>query len=211
MKRKAEPVLNCTKTEPAKINKLAIKVQKGMTDNAATFPGTTAEVTQLGTDQAALAALIGLAKGNHTFIDQRNEKAVVVFEELKDLLTPVSKAAAGSKAIIDLSGFPISQDPSPQAIPEQVVIKRIVDGPEALSAKIFIESLKQNRLTYTVRMTTVAGAPDNDPSWKVVLQTTNSRELVIPNLVHNQDVYFSVNASNARGKGIFSKAMLFTA
>ena len=60
-------------------------------------------------------------------------------------------------------------------------------------------------------MTTVANASPEDPSWKVVLQTTSSRKLIIPNLVRNQDVYFDVNASNARGIGKFSDAMVYSA
>lgn len=211
MKKITKAVILCTARAVVKLNKLALKVKNDMTANAGTFPGTTALVTTLSNNQALLATYIANAKGNTTVKNQRDEQAALVLADLQALLAPVNNVAKGNTAIIALSGFPNSADPTPQAIPGKVVIKRIVDGETTLSAKIFIESLKQNRLTYTVRMTTVAGAGVNDPSWKVVLQTTSSYKLIIPNLTHNQDIYIDVCAANAHGTGLFSDPMSFSA
>lgn len=211
MKKITIAVILCSVKAYVKLNKLALKVKNAMTLNASTFPGTAALVTTLGTDQGLFATYIAGAKGNTTIANQRNEQAPIILADLKALLIPVNAVAKGNSAIIALSGFPNSADPTPQSIPAQVVIKRIEDGPTSLSAKIFIESLKQSHLTYTVRTTTVAGAGVNDPSWKVVLQTTSSRKLIIPNLTHLQEIYVDVSASNAHGTGLYSDPMAFNA
>ena len=106
-----------------------------------------------------------------------------------------------------MSGFLSSIDPAPQPIPNKAVIKRIVKGETDLYAKIYIESLKQRNLMYTVRITTVAGAPVNDPSWKTALQTYSLKKLVLSDLILLQDIYISVNASNTAGMGIFSDSI----
>ena len=211
MKKITKAVILCTVKAIISLNKLAIKVKTAMTTNASTFPGTAPLVATLNTDQAVFAGYIANAKGNSTIKNQRDQQAVLVLADLQALLAPVNTVAKGNVAIIALSGFPNSADPTPQSIPVQVVIKKVVDGATSLSAKIFIVSLKQPRLTYTVRTTTIAGAGVNDPSWKIVLTTTSMRTLIIPNLVHNQEIYIDICASNAHGTGLFSDPMSFSA
>ncbi len=211
MKKITKAVILCTVKAVVKLNKLALKVKNSMTTNASTFPGTAALVTTLSNDQALFATYIANAKGNTTVKNQRDEQAAIVLADLQNLLSPVNNVAKGNTAIIALSGFPNSADPTPQSIPAKIVIKRIVDGPTTLSAKIYIESLKQPRLTYTVRTTTVAGAGPNDPSWRVVLTTTSMKKLIIPNLTHLQEIYVDICAGNAHGTGLFSDPMPFSA
>ncbi len=211
MKKITKAVILCSVRAYISLNKLAQKVKNAMTLNASTFPGTAAQVATLGTDQTTFAGYIANAKGNSTITNQRNEQAATVLADLQALLGPVNNVAKGNTAIIALSGFPNSADPTPQSIPAKIVIKRIVDGPTTLSAKIFIESLKLRNLTYTVRTTTVAGAGVNDPSWKVVLTTTSMKKLIIPNLTHLQEIYVDICAGNAHGTGLFSDPMPFSA
>ncbi len=211
MKKITKAVILCTVKAVVKLNKLALKVKNAMTLNASTFPGTAALVTTLNNDQALFATYIANAKGNTTVKNQRDEQAAIVLADLQALLAPVNNVAKGNVATIALSGFPNSADPTPQSIPAQVVIKKVVDGPTTLSAKIHIVSLKQSHLTYTVRTTTVAGAGVNDPSWKIVLTTTSSRKLIIPNLIHNQEIYIDICAGNAHGTGLYSDPMSFSA
>ena len=211
MKKITKAVILCTVKAVVGLNKLAIKVKNAMVANASTFPGTAALVTTLTTDQGLLSTYIAGAKGNTTVKNQRDEQAALVLADLQVLLAPVNTVAKGNVAIIALSGFPNSADATPQSIPGQVVIKKVVDGPTTLSAKIYIESLKQDRLTYTVRTTTVAAAGVNDPSWKIVLTTTSMHKLIIPNLTHLQEIYIDVCASNAHGTGLYSDPMSFSA
>lgn len=211
MKRATTAVINCKITEFIKLNTLAGRVVEKMTENAVEFPGTSTEVATLNASQELFTTLIATAKGNHVITDQRNEQAKLVLSNLQTILTLVNTIAAGNKATITLSGFAGSLDLTPQPIPSQVIIKRIVQGKTELSAKIYIMSLKQRHLTYTVKTTSVKGAAVNDPSWKEVLRTTSSYKLVLPDLERNQSIYISVRASNTRGEGIYSDPMRFSA
>jgi hypothetical protein len=211
MKRVTKAVMNCKKSSATEVFTRGGEVKAGMTTNAAMFPGTAAAITTLGTDLTLLGTYIGTARGNSVIKNLRDVLALKIYAELQALLVPVNIAAAGNVATIGLSGFPSSADVAPQTVPGQIIIKRIVRGTADLSAKIFIESLKQSYLTYTVRTTTVAGAGVNDPSWVIALIETNSRKLILTGLVKNQEIYIDIKAKNARGTGIYSDAMSFSA
>lgn len=211
MRRTIKAVIGCKKSSAISVNTQGGKVKTGMTLNAAAFPGTATAVATLGTDLGTLVGYISTAKGNSAIKDLRNLLTAKIYGELQSLLANVNTVAAGNIATINLSGFPYSQDPTPQAVPAQVVIKKIAAGVTALSAKITIVSLKQRGVMYTVRTTTVAGAGEHDPSWVTILVTPSSKKLIVPSLVHNQEVYISVNASNTHGIGVFSDPMAFSA
>ena len=203
--------MNCNKKSATAVFTRGGDVKAGMTTSAAMFPGTAVAITALGTDLTQLGTYIGTARGNSVIKSLRDVLALKIYGELQLLLAPVNLAAVGNVATIGLSGFACSADATPRAIPGQVVIKKIVPGATELSAKILIAGLKQPHLTYIVRTTTVAGAPVNDPSWVTALRTTNSKKLILTGLVHNQDIYIEVNASNVAGVGIFSDPMMFSA
>jgi hypothetical protein len=209
MKRIAKVAINCTNRAHVKLNKLCVKVIDGLTENAAEFPDATDGVTKLKTDQALYAKQIGTAKGNATITKQRNMQADIILADLQALGIVVDEVADGDVGIIALSGFDSSLDPSPKSIPEKVVISRVINGAITQTAKIFIESTGQTNLVFHVRISTVANAPVNDPSWVTVLQTTNSRELIIPNLTRGKEVFIQVNAMNAAGTGLWSEAFPF--
>ena len=209
MARKIRAVVHATVKSHVKLNKKALQVKKGMTDNAATFPGTAVDVTKLSDDQALYATYIAGAKGNTVVKAQRNSMALVILDDLQKLLPPVNIVANGDPAIIAQAGFDSSADPTPHSIPKQVVIKRMVNGAENQTAKIYIEAMGQSGLTFQVRITTVPNAASNDPSWVLVLQTTSSKKLIIPNLTRGKEVFIQINAMNAAGIGIWSDAKPF--
>lgn len=204
MRKTVKAVIGCKTTEYVRLNSIASRVKEGMLTNASLFPGTAAAVNKLKNDQLLFEDYIANAKGNHAILSQRNEQSKIVYADLQTLLHPVNTIAAGNVATIDLSGFPCSTDPAPRPVPDKVIIKRIVKGDTDLTAKIFIESLKQRNLTYTVRFTTVAGASVNDPTWKTILQVYSSKKLILPDLTPEQYMYISVSASNTAGAGIYS-------
>ena len=209
MKKIIKAVINCTTKAHVALNKKAMKVIKSMTDNAATFPGTDADVAKLAADQKLYAGYIAGAKGNSQIKAQRDSMAPVIMEDLQELLPPVNKVAAGDPAIIAQSGFDSSADPTPSSIPKQVIIKRIENGETSQTGKIYIDSMGQYNLTFHIRISTVANAPVNDPSWTTVVQTTNSRELIIPNLTRGKEVFVQVNAMNTAGTGLWSESFSF--
>ena len=113
------------------------------------------------------------------------------------------------RTFIAQSGFDSSADPTPQSIPVKVIIKWIENGKTTQTAKIFIEPMGQHGLTFHIRITTAANAAVNDPSWVTVLQTTSSKELIVPNLTRGKEVFIQVNAMNAAGTGLWSEAIPF--
>ena len=209
MKRVTKAVIIYKTSEVVSIYKLAVRVAERMKENAEKFPDTAEEVDTLNTEQQLLGQYIGTAKGNHVITNLRNEQAKVVHGLLQSLQHKVNVVADGDIATVGLSGFTVSSDPNPKPVPDKVIIRKIVKGKTDLSAKIFIESLKQRRLWYYVRTTSVAGAGINDPSWKEVLRTTSSKRLIISNLTHKEYVYISVNARSTAGEGMYSEAMSF--
>ena len=211
MKRVTKAVMNCNKKSAVAVFTRGGDVKAGMTTNASSFPGTAIAVAAIGVDITQLGAYIGTSKGNSVIRGLRDALALKIYGELQFLLPPVNLAAAGSAAIIGLSGFPSSADTTPTAVPNQVIIKKVIPGQTALSAKIFIDSLKQPNLTYTVRVTTVAGAAPTDPSWIVALKTSSSRKLILTGLVSMQKIYIAINAENKKGEGVYSDPMLFVA
>ena len=209
MKKIVKPVINCTTKAHVKLNKKARKVITNMTTNAATFPGTATSVAKLQADQVLYEGYIANAKGNDEVMKQRNSMALTIMDDLKALLSPVDDAAKNDPAIIAQSGFDSSADPTPHSIPVKVIIKRIVNGETSQTAKIFIEPMGQHGLTFHIRVTTVANAPVNDPSWVTVVQTTSSKELIVPNLSRGKEVFIQVNAMNAAGTGLWSEVFPF--
>lgn len=211
MKKTTKAVIIHKTTEVVSLSQLAGRVVSLMTENASVFPGTAADVAVLKSSQQLLSDFISNAKGNHVITTQRNDQAKRVHVQLQNLMNKVNLIAAGDVAIVLLSGFHKSMDPLPLPVPDKIIIRKVTPGQTALSAKIYIESLKQRRLFYIVRTTTVAGADVDDPSWRVVLRTGNSKGLIISGLARLEDVYISVNARNTAGEGIYSEPMSFSA
>ena len=211
MKKVTKAVIGCKTTEYLKLNIIACNVKEKMIENAAEFPGTSLAVNKLKNDQLLFEDLILTSKGNSAITAQRNEQAKTVHEDLRLLLDPVNVIAAGNEGTIGLSGFPSSLDPTPQPIPDRVMIRKVTPGKTELSAKLYIESLKLRYLMFRVRVTTVPGATIDDPSWKEVLRTSSSYKLVLTDLIRLETIYISVNAYNKHGEGIYSEPIRFTA
>lgn len=209
MKRQFKAVTNCYTKQPNKVNDLATKVISGLTTNAATFPGTAPAVTTLTTENNKLTPLIANAPGNRLIKDQRDAQTVKVYNLLTPLVATVTQIAAGKLEIIDLSGFPASAEPTPQPIPDQVVIQRITDGKTQQSAKVYINPVGLRNLIYTIQVTKTSPTSAMDSTWTVALTTKNSRNIVLENLERGKEIFIQINATNARGTGLWSEPISF--
>ena len=209
MKRIITAAIHCKGTAYIKLNERAIKVKNNMITNAGVFPDAAADLALLKTEQELFGTLIADAKGNSLVKKQRNTLAKKILLRLKILVMHVNLVAEGDPTIIILSGFDCSADPIRHPIPVKVVIRRVVNGASNRTAKIYIEAMGQTGLTFNVRVTTIANAVVDDLNWKTVLQTTNSKELVIPDLIRGKEVFITINASNASGTGLWSEAAPF--
>jgi len=208
MSRPFRAVLHCTAKEFEKVHILAGRVIAGLTDNDGVFASPNPSIAELTAADESLADFINKAdKGDHKAVVDRNVQSAIVHAMLNNETRYVNTVANGDQSTILLSGFDASNEPVPHPIPDKVVIKRIEDGPTTHSAKIFIMPAGRN-LDFTVQTTTT---PNDETTYKTVLATGNSKQLLLENLVRGQEIYVRINARNAAGTGDWSDAHSFIA
>ena len=190
-----------------KVLALAQIVASALTANVTTYSAPDPTVLALLAQIAILQGYINeVSEGDHSKIGLRDEASITLYRMLQLELIYVNKIGNHDRGILMLSGFPVSVEPSPRPVPEQIVIKRIENGKESNSAKIFIDPLSQYELRFTVQSTTT---PDDASSWREVLSESNSHQLIITNLVLDQKVWFRLRASNPAGNGAWSVPVSF--
>lgn len=215
MKRAFLAAIHVTARQFGKLSALGNKVITNLAANAATFPAPDPAIAQLQAVSNTFATQIGQAKtGDHQKVQLRNATAVKFLGMLQTERNYINKIAQGDKSIILLSGFDASAEPTPLGIPDATAIQKITDGPIPLSAKILLARItnplmaNKPKFTYIVQSSTT---PLNPDSFKTVLITQNSRNLVIPNMVRLQEIFFRVAAMNSHGQGEWSPPVVFVA
>jgi hypothetical protein len=182
------------------VNLRASSVATKLIENADVFTSPAIDPTRLQEENGKLEKYMGLAKGNSEMMAKRNEQSKLVHGMLKELTPYVNGVAKGVKSIILLSGFPASTEPTPNPAPEAVIIKRIVPGPTANTAKLYVVAQKVANSYIVQTSNTLADAN----SFKTVLVSTSSRKLIISNTVRGQEIFIRVAANNANGDGQWS-------
>ena len=187
---------------------LARAVSAAMKLNISVFPLPDPDLAEIDAQADILENLIAeVDNGNLMKKELRDEASVALYDLLQDEAVYVNFVGNGDRGILALSAYSISDPPNPRPIPEQVVIKRIEDSLQSNTAKIYIDHMSQTHLTFEVQETLT---PDIIDSWKVVLSTSNSHELLISRRILGQKVWYRINASNANGTGQWSTAVSFT-
>ena len=206
--KKAVAVLGIGRaTDYKKVLTLAQAVASALTLNATTYSAPDPTVVAILAQVAILQGYINeVEDGDHSKKDLRDEASETLYAMLQQGLVYVNKIGNHDRGILALSGYPVSAEPAPRPIPEQVVIKRIVDGKESNSAKIYIDPIGQTDVRFEIQATTT---PDVLTSWHEVLGESNSFQLIISNLVLDQKVWYRVRACNANGNGAWSVAVSF--
>ncbi len=202
--------MGCAKNEPLKIIKRGFSVRDGIYEYETEFA--TPVVTRV----------IFEAKLEKANSDQINVKTVgVVVRDassfdlfgILDLLCLYTNGLyKGKPEKLKLSGFGLSSDPSPHGIAAIPVIDRIVKGGFTLSMKIHLvkktggEVAKREKVNYIVQVA-VAGT---DPLvWKTVLETSNSRKLLILDCVEGKKLMVRIAKSNAAGQSDWSSPVSY--
>lgn len=109
----------------------------------------------------------------------------------------------GNTTNLDLSGYPLSKEPSPVGLLPAPRIKEALKGKEPGSVKIRLEkfdallSKNRGRTTFAVYVTDKS---DSMADLKCVCRTTNSHKIINPAAVRGKDLYYYVTASNAYGE-----------
>ena len=212
MKRIFTAVMHCTTKQIDKLIVLGNKVISGLSANAATFPLPNPAVALLTTEVSSLETLAGLAKGNTQKKQARDQQAAKVFGMLKTETNYVNGIAKGDRAVILLSGFDASNEPTPQHIPDAPVIKRIENGSSPHSAKILLAKTSSPLNTEKIRLTFIVQMTEDDSmeeNWKIVLQTQNSKKLIFINLARGKEIFFRIAAMNAHGQSDWSETANF--
>ncbi|MBP7496173.1 MAG: fibronectin type III domain-containing protein, partial [Bacteroidales bacterium] len=205
--RKYKAVMRIRPKEYNKVADKADEVADSLETNVAKYPNPNPTIAEIRAQLLIVRNLIAkVNEGDRTQIGLRDESVNLLYQMLLNELIYVNIIGNNDRGILMLSGFEVTDEPNPQPVPDQVVIKRIVDGDIADSAKIFIVSLHLKNLIYYVEMT---DTPELPASWKNILSTLNSRKLIINNLISGEKHYFRVRASNASGIGSWSQPVPF--
>lgn len=208
-------VMHCTVKQIHKLINTTNKVIGGLGKNVAIYatpnpvPAVlTSNVNLLITDQGFVN------NGGSEAKAKRDAQALVVYNLLTSELAYVNSIAVGDKDKILLSGFDVNNQPYPGEVPAKVVISSIVIGPTDHSVKININTTNTSAQptsasrTLLVEMT---NDPSKEENWDDVLHTTDSRNIIIEDLVRGTEYFFRISAENNKGKGPTSDPSAFVA
>ncbi|MBP7496799.1 MAG: hypothetical protein KA792_03960 [Bacteroidales bacterium] len=186
---------------------LARDVVSAMTINNSIFTLPNPTLASITAEADTLQDLIAkVNSGDHSFLELRNEAAGKLYRILQDEIIYVNIIGNGTRGILELSGFPVSDPPDPKPIPPQIIIKDIKQGPSPNTIKIIIENPGMTKLNFRVQSTVT---PDDENSWKDILLSTNSKDLIIKAVNPKLQYWYRVNAYNASGEGLWSLAHPF--
>ncbi len=224
MKTKFFAVLHVTAKEFTKLANLGNRVISKLTEFVAVYATPDPTVADLTTEVNKLVTLNGQAKGSTQKKDERDAQAIVVYDMLSEEVTYVNGIAKGDKVKVDKSGFDADKEPEGHGIPPVPVIKKVVDGEVAHSAKISLVGPLTKGLRYSVQVALIGGGDtppppppppggdDFDPDklpWTSALESVNSLELVLLNLKRGKDIAIRVRAEDGSKKSSWSDLYLF--
>lgn len=135
-------VLHLKSKDPQTTNTLCGHVTTTMAEQKAIFANPDPSLESINTENAKLGVLIATNDGTKVKHEAILVQQNVVLGLLKQLLFYVNKIAQGDKLIILSSGFDCNNDPVPlSSVPGRPVIRRVDDGSEPCSMKVYIEAV----------------------------------------------------------------------
>jgi hypothetical protein len=224
MKTKFYAVLHVTAREFTKLANLGNRVISKLTEFVGDYATPDPSVAALTTEVGKLVVLNGQAKGSTLKKDERDAQAQVVYDMLVQERDYVNSIAKGDKVKVDKSGFDADKEPEAVGTPPAPVIKKVVDGEAAHSAKISLVGPLFKNARYSVQLAQVGsgnnpnptppdtGEGDFDPDhlpWEMQLESVNSYELILLNLKRGKDIAIRVRAEHGSKKSNWSDLYLF--
>lgn len=224
MKTTFYAVLHVTARQFTKLANLGSRVVTNLTDNVSVFATPNPSVAELTEEVDKLITLNGQAKGSAQKKDERDAQGLVVFKMLSDERDYVNGIAKGDKVKVDQSGFDSDKTPEAHGIPPTPAIKKVEDGKVSHSAKILLVSPLTKGARYSVQMYALVdnegggqgnpsgGAGGFDPDslpWQMVLESVNSKELLITNLKRAVEIIIRVRAEDGSKKSEWGAPYLF--
>jgi hypothetical protein len=213
MKRIEKAVMHCSVKQPKDIIIVGVKVRDTL------YPHVT-EYALPPVDEADFIAAVakaivsqGKVKGGSTEdTAQRDDDVKDLFTLMNPtLINYVNGLYVGQKAKLLLSGFDVSNDPSPRNVPSIPVIKTVLMSGLANTAKVVLEPFdpQPDGTRGVVNITIQTSETEVDTDFRTVLTTTNSKKLLIPGLARGKETHIRINATNARGTSAWSAVYHF--
>ncbi|MGD0709757.1 MAG: fibronectin type III domain-containing protein [Bacteroidales bacterium] len=212
------PVMHCCAVEPQAVNVLATRIiTEGMYVNTSLFTAIPVSLSDFEAANSKLTNLIAQAKGNSNIIKTRDEQSGIVHEYMALLLIYAHTVCNHDIEKIILSGFDASNQPQPAVPPPMPVITKIIEGKGVGTYKAILKKTERKKLgvsnkshskgdnRYTVEISTT---PDDEASWKIVLESAASTKLIFTGLVAGKN-YIRIYGINSAGKGQLSTPHLF--
>lgn len=193
--RKSEAVLHLRAKDPFRVLSLGQHVFVNMTEHSGLFPSATACLQSLRVESETLSTFIN--DGNDTKLKREmlRSQTDIVWHLLKELLFHVNQAANGDKVIIFSSGFDCRKEDAPNAVvPSQPVIRRVTDGSNAHSLKVYLGAVP-GADRYKLEVATDV----SNPVWVSCMDFTNISGLEAQNLERGKEILVRVFAGNSYG------------
>lgn len=187
------------------VSKLCKRIIKGLSDNEDDFPDQPAIVASFKSKTNVLDEKIALAKGNSLIKTERDALSRELYFDIRSIIPYVDGISKGNKTMVEKSGFSASKEAEKAPAPAAVEVKRVANGNQNNSAKIYIKADKYAKF-YIVEMRITNNA---NSKWEKVLTTSDSRALIITGLERGVEVSFRVAAGNSVGIGAWSQVMTF--
>jgi hypothetical protein len=208
-------VMLCTINLPKKVNSLGIRIRDMLYANTALF--TTPPIMLIAFKaqlDKAIAAQAKVDKGSVQDTADRDTQVLLLFQMLNPvLINYVNTLYKGNRTNILASGFSASNEPNPKEVPSIPVIRKMLmtDLADHI-AKIYLAPFpkpvngSRGVVNYILQVAVGAATEEN---FKTVLQTTNSRKLLVENLTRGQEVHIRICAWNTRGMSAWSSILDF--
>ncbi len=200
-------VMYVTIKQVKQIRDLADLVVVGLNGNVSIYATPSPDTMTLEKENSKLKLLIIAYDGDKSTQKRlaMEKQAKVVHKNLKDLTGYVSSVTVDKDEIL-LSGFQADKAPENHTIPkDRLVIKRVEDGKEVNSAKIFIEKIPAGNFIDRYKVETSS----DGAAWALVVETGSSRKLIVPGLKKLVEVFIRVTGGNTYGFSKPSEAVTF--
>lgn len=143
---------------------------------------------------------------------ERTKQVNLIFKMFRKLLNYVNGLYEDEEVNLKKSGFDVNAVPSPHGVPDQLVIKKIVDHNLPGTIKIKLEPFtgsaanKKERKNYIVQVF----AAEDATEYKSVVAGTNSRNIIVEDVPVMTSRWYSIIAVNAAGPSEPSSKVKFT-
>jgi hypothetical protein len=205
-------VLYLRKTDFAGITKLGTRIlNKGIYVETTLYATPVVSKTEFEKQLQAAIDAVALADKGGSKAD-RKKQIDLFFKMLRKLVNYVNGLYEDMPVELEKSGFDTNAIPTPHALPDQPIIKKIIKGNEPgtiiikLAPFTGLDKNKRERRTFIVLVFADAVTQEFD----TVFTGTNSRKIVVENVPLMTTLYYTVIIRNAAGPSELASKIKYT-